>query len=78
MKNQTRGNMDIDVSREIWHFFDAICTNEVTGIWETQFQTERTLVRITDVLGRETSEKSGQVLIYQYSDGTAEKRVFQE
>jgi polyhydroxybutyrate depolymerase len=72
------GNMDIDVSREIWHFFDDICTNEVTGIWENQFPTERTLARITDVLGRETSEKSGQVLIYQYSDGTAEKRIFQE
>jgi polyhydroxybutyrate depolymerase len=72
------GNMDIDVSREIWHFFDDICTNEVTGIWENQFPTERTLARITDVLGRETSEKSGQVLIYQYSNGTAEKRIFQE
>lgn len=72
------GNMDIDVSREIWHFFDEICVDNATGLDEIQTQQDRTLIRITDVLGRETSRKSGQVLIYQYSDGSVEKKIYLE
>jgi polyhydroxybutyrate depolymerase len=72
------GNMDIDVSREIWHFFDEICVDNATGLDEIQTQQDRTLIRITDVLGRETSRKSGQVLIYQYSDRSVEKKIYLE
>lgn len=72
------GNMDIDVSREIWHFFDEICVDSATGLEEIQPQSDPTLIGITDVFGRTTTRKSGQVLIYQYSDGSAEKKIYFE
>jgi polyhydroxybutyrate depolymerase len=71
------GNMDIDASREAWNFFNQLCSNDPTGIQNTIQTQERTLLRITDVLGRETKTKLGQLLMYIYSDGTVEKRVVQ-
>jgi len=35
----------------------------------------RQLVRVTDVLGREVLPKPGILLLFQYSDGTVEKRI---
>ena len=37
--------------------------------------TEKKLLRITDLLGREVKETKGQVLLYIYKDGTIERKV---
>lgn len=67
------GNMDISASREIWTFFEGLCSDPV-AIEEFSTNTERTLIRITDTLGREVKEEKNVLLIYIYSDGSIEKR----
>ena len=68
------GNMDISASREAWLFFEQLCANSV-GILEVKPTIERQLLRIIDLLGRETEFEKGVVLIYQYSDGSVEKKL---
>ncbi|MFT4662909.1 MAG: hypothetical protein ACI8XB_003202, partial [Patiriisocius sp.] len=70
------GNMDISASREAWDFFEGLCDTSV-GLEEFQLNTDRKLIRIVDMLGREIQPQSNTVLFYQYSDGTVEKRVIQ-
>ena len=71
------GNMDISASREIWMFFDGLCSSTV-GVSNLTANTPRTLLRITDVLGREVQEQTNVLLLYIYSDGTVEKRFIGE
>jgi polyhydroxybutyrate depolymerase len=71
------GNMDIEASREAWNFFEQLCSNDPTGIQDATQTQERMLLKVTDVLGRETKPKLSQVLLYIYSDGSVEKRVAQ-
>ena len=40
--------------------------------------TERKLVRITDISGRETPIRRNTLLLYIYNDGTTEKRIILE
>jgi polyhydroxybutyrate depolymerase len=68
------GNMDISASREAWLFFEQLCVSPV-GIEEYNSSPDRELIRIVDILGRETEFKKGVVLFYQYSDGSVEKKV---
>ena len=69
------GNMDISASREAWLFFEQLCGSSV-GIEEySSSSKDRELIRIVDILGRETKLKNGEVLFYQYSDGSVEKKV---
>tara|TARA_B110000305_G_scaffold174247_1_gene192641 strand:- start:3033 stop:4895 length:1863 start_codon:yes stop_codon:yes gene_type:complete len=68
------GNMDISASREAWLFFEQLCGSSV-GIEEYNSSKDRELIRIVDILGRETKLKNGEVLFYQYSDGSVEKKV---
>jgi len=68
------GNMDISASREAWLFFEQLCGSSV-GIEEHSSSKDRELIRIVDILGRETKLKNGEVLFYQYSDGSVEKKV---
>ena len=44
----------------------------VLGV-EEQTETEKTLIRISDYLGRESPLRKNSVLIYHYSDGTTKK-----
>ena len=39
---------------------------------------DRTVVRVTDLLGREVKPEPGILLLYQYSDGSVEKRLSAE
>ena len=39
---------------------------------------QRTLIKITDILGREVNEKQNTTLFYIYSDGTVEKKIIME
>lgn len=71
------GNMDIAVSREIWSFFEQLCDTTV-GTATLQTNTDKRLLKIVDILGRETIEMKNAVLLYLYSDGTVERRVILE
>ncbi len=59
------------------------CTSDTVFIIFDNFPTsvlelnanEKTLKRITDILGRETSFKENNTLFYLYDDGTVEKRI---
>jgi len=69
-------NMDIFSSNEIWEFFSQLCDIAV-GIEDIQnsISTERTLVKIVDVMGRVTEEEESVILFYLYSDGSVDKVV---
>lgn len=43
------------------------------GLPENEWSTSKELLKITDLMGRETEDKPNTLLIYIYSDGTAEK-----
>jgi hypothetical protein len=45
---------------------------DVTGIEETTLE-KKTIIKIIDLMGRETIEKPNTILIYVYSDGSTEK-----
>jgi hypothetical protein len=68
------GNQDIDASREAWQFFAQACS-EPLSVVEPVPSGQRTLMRVTDVLGREVNPEPGVLLLFQYSDGTVEKRM---
>ena len=69
------GNMDINASREAWLFFEQLCEQPV-GFIEIPDVTEKKLVKMTDLMGREVTKNYSGVIIYQYSDGTIEKLIF--
>ena len=48
--------------------------NDVLGINEVDSKTKPSLMRIVDLLGRETSVKPNTILFYIYSDGSVEKK----
>lgn len=48
--------------------------NEVLGIDNVDFKTKPSLIRIVDILGRETPVKPNTLLFYIYSDGSVEKK----
>jgi|TARA_B110000459_G_scaffold46767_1_gene52146 polyhydroxybutyrate depolymerase len=68
------GNMDIEASREAWLFFQQLC-EPVVGISSLTNSENRKLVRIIDMMGREVKEGTHQVVLYQYSDGSVEKKI---
>ncbi len=67
------GNMDIDISQEIWNFFSQMSQN-TTAINEVN-NTNKTLLKITDILGRTTKEQNNTPLFYIFDDGTVEKKI---
>ena len=69
--NWTLANANIDAQ----HYFSTDCS--VTAIEET-VNSEKELIKITDVLGREVKEKTNQSLFYIYDDGTVEKKIIIE
>lgn len=74
------GNMDISASKEVWLFFEQLCDTTV-GTEEPEVLSElqnRKLLRIVDILGREVKEQANQVLFYQYTDGSVEKKMIVE
>ena len=51
--------------------------NVVLAVDDFSFQ-KKELVKIVDILGRETSFKNNHILFYIYSDGTTEKKYYSE
>ena len=75
------GNMDISASGEIWKFFmrfdiNGSTTSSIDDV--VAMSADRTLVKIVDILGRQTTEVKNQLIFYIYSDGVTEKRFVTE
>ena len=47
---------------------------DITGL-SNQFNSKKSLLKVTDILGRETEEKLNTPLLYIYEDGTVKKRI---
>ncbi len=72
-------NYDINASKEVWDFLSKYDINGridcgTTGL-ETLQNTPKKVVKIVDLMGRETEFKPNTALIYLYDDGSTE-RVF--
>ena len=65
------GNMDVNISQEIWRFFSEMSILE--GSFVEEFNTsDKKLIQIADILGRENPETNFQLNIY--DDGSVEKK----
>jgi hypothetical protein len=51
----------------------TICPYSSLGFNELSLSQQKSIVRIVDLMGRETEDKPNTLLIYIYSDGTTEK-----
>jgi hypothetical protein len=47
---------------------------DITGL-SNQFNIKKSLLKVTDILGRESEEKLNTPLLYIYEDGTVKKRI---
>jgi hypothetical protein len=80
----TFGNMDINATNEIWNFVSRYDLNGLidcttSSIAEDQRPySNRQLIRVFDVLGKEVKIQPYQPLFYQYDDGTVEKKMMIE
>ena len=74
------GNMDINASEEIWNFFSKYDINGLINCItanndEIDILEFRKLVRVVDVLGRESQSTVNTLLFYIYDDGTVYKKI---
>lgn len=78
------GNMDISATNEIWNFvsrFDLnglIDCNTASNHEMNTLENRKKIIRITDLLGRNTKEIKNTPLFYLYDDGTVEKKIIVE
>ena len=67
------GNMDVNISEEIWEFFSQMSLLDELGSQDVKpNQSEKMLINIIDVLGRKSITKGFQLHIY--DDGSVEKK----
>ena len=71
------GNMDIDASREAWLFFDSLCESTIE-VEQPMIKDHKKLEKVVDLLGRETQQKTHQILLHIYDDGSVEKKIILE
>ena len=77
------GNMDVIATNEIWNFVSQYDINGLINCSSSisedflGFDTKH-IVKIIDVIGRETILNTNQILFFIYSDGTIEKKYFSE
>ena len=64
---------DYNWSTDSWTSFSTNCGS--TSISQIEKDNKR-IIKITDVLGRETSLKKNVILLLMYDDGTIEKKIF--
>jgi hypothetical protein len=81
--------MTIDANIEIWQFVSRYDINGLIGCITTSinenngqnnkvFPNNKQLIKIVDLLGRESKELKSQPLFYIYDDGTVEKKIIIE
>lgn len=71
------GNMDIDASREAWLFFESLCESTIE-VEQPMIKDHKKLEKVVDLLGRETQQKTHQILLHIYDDGSVEKKIILE
>jgi len=75
------GNMTIDANIEIWQFVSRYDINGLIGCITTSINENngqndnKQLIKIVDILGRESKEKRNTPLFYIYDDGKVEKKI---
>ena len=67
----SEGNMDVNISEEIWDFFSLMSISESVSTEELSLS-KKELIKIVDLLGRETS--GDQLQLNVYDDGSVEKK----
>jgi polyhydroxybutyrate depolymerase len=78
------GNMTIDANIEIWQFVSRYDINGLIGCITTSINENngqndnKQLIKIVDLLGRESKDLKSQPLFYIYDDGTVEKKIILE
>ena len=84
------GNLTIDSNIEIWEFVSRYNINGLIGCITTSidenngqnynkvFPNNKQLIKIVDLLGRESKDLKSQPLFYIYDDGTVEKKIIIE
>ena len=78
------GNMTIDANIEIWQFVSRYDINGLIGCITTSINENngqndnKQLIKIVDLLGRESKDFKSQPLFYIYDDGTVDKKIFFE
>ena len=78
------GNMTIDANIEIWRFVSRYDINGLIGCITTSIMEDngkngnKQLIKIVDLLGRESKDLKTQPLFYIYDDGTVDKRIIIE
>ncbi len=78
------GNMTIDANIEIWQFVSRYDINGLIGCITTSVNENngqngnKKLIKIVDLLGRESKDLKSQPLFYIYDDGTVEKKIIIE
>jgi len=70
------GNMDQTNSGDIYHS-TTLTVNETTPSSIQEFVINKKLLKVTDLLGRETNQ-TNKLLLYIYDDGTVEKKIILE
>ena len=73
--------MDIIATNEIWNFVSQYNVNGLINCSSTNHEDllnvdSKILLKVTDVIGRETMVKNNQILFFIYNDGTIEKKYF--
>lgn len=66
-------NMDFYSPQVIWDFLDGKACSETIGIPDISINETKHLIKIVDLMGRETKLKLNTPLILLYSDGTRER-----
>ena len=78
------GNMTIDANIEIWQFVSRYDINGLIGCITTSINENngqndnKQLIKIVDLLGRESKDLKIQPLFYIYDDGTVDKKIIIE
>ena len=57
---------------------DGLIGCNSTALADTQISNSKNLVRVVDILGKETINHSNQVIFYIFSDGSVEKKIIIE
>jgi uncharacterized protein (TIGR02145 family) len=75
--NKFNSNVELDLENG-YRCYSIRCLKNLTSDIEEIKIKPKTLIRIFDIMGVETIEKSNEVLFYQYSDGSVEKKLIIE
>ncbi|MDG1777030.1 MAG: alpha/beta hydrolase-fold protein [Crocinitomicaceae bacterium] len=68
-------NMDFYAPQVIWDFLDGKSCDQTSGLSDNSNNAQKTLIKIVDLIGRETEKKYNTPLIFVYSNGTREKVI---